>query len=234
MKALVLIPCCARKKESATNSPFSLPLEGLSDMRSELAARVWNTPWLLDRADNRRNLNGAMGTRTLALDLYAGKLYQPCRTALAEVALELHPSVRILIVSALYGLVRLDEGIKTYELQMSDQLLNGERIREYWQANGLSSILARYVEKIEIKFIWSLLPKIDYHAVFSDFWIRARDKSIECFRVDIPGVGQASGYLRGKWLGYIIKANPQYLLRDPDPLTYIPEVSARPFAYSKC
>lgn len=234
MRALVLIPCCSSKKESATKSQFSRALEGLSDMRYELAARVRDTPWLVDRADNRRNLDEAMGTKTLAMDLYAGKLYQPCRAALAEVASGLHPSVHILIVSALYGLVHLDEGIKTYELQMGDQLLNGERICAYWQTKGLSSILASYVEKMGINVVWSLLPKVDYHGVFSDFWLTAGDKSIDCFRVDIPGVGRASGCLRGKWLNHVIRASPGYLFRDPNPPLCIHEISERHFAYPRC
>jgi hypothetical protein len=234
MKALILIPCCNSKNESMPVSPFSLPIEGLSDMRNELAAMLRDTPWLINKPENKRTLVEGAGTKTLAMDLYNGRLYQPCRVALTEVASGRHPSVHILIVSAFYGLVRLDEGIKIYELQMSDKLSNGERISEYWQASGLSSILAQYVVRMGINVIWSLLPKIGYHTVFSDFWLTARDKSIDCFRVDIPGVGQASGCLRGKWVNYMIRLNPRYLLRDPDPPLDIPEVSTRPFAYPRC
>jgi hypothetical protein len=233
-KALVLIPCCENKKESIASGQYPSPLAGLADIRSELTRRVRNTPDLFNRPDNRRNLESMMETKTLAIDLYAGKLYQSCRMALSEVVSGLHPSICVLIVSALYGLVRLDEGINIYELKMSDRLLSGERICEYWQANGLSVTLARYIEDMGIGFIWSLLPKTDYHAVFSDLWPWAREKSIACFKVEIPGVRQASGCLRGKWLSYMISARYQYLLLDPVPPSHIPEVSKHGFIYDKC
>jgi cytoplasmic iron level regulating protein YaaA (DUF328/UPF0246 family) len=234
MMALILIPCSNNKKESTAASTYSLPIQGLSGMRSKLAAMVRDTPLLMNKSENKRTLVDGRGTITLATDLYNGRLYQPCRAALTEVASRRHPSIHILIVSAFYGLVRLDEGIKIYELQMGDELANGQRISAYWQENGLSSILMQYVSGMGINAIWSLLPKTGYHTVFSDFWLTARDKSIDCFRVDIPGVRQASGYLRGRWIDYMIRLNPRSLLRDPDPPSDIPDVSARPFAYPRC
>ena len=234
MKALILIPCCSSKKESMSVSAFSLPIEGLSDMRNELAAMVRDTPWLINKPENKRTLVEEAGSIALAMDIYNGRLYQSCRAALTEVASGRHPSVHILIVSAFYGLGQLDEGIKTYELQMSDKLSNGERVSEYWQASGISSILAKCVARMGINVIWSLLPKTGYHSVFSDFWLTARDKSIDCFRVDIPGVRQASGCLRGRWVDYMIRLNPRYLLRDPEPPLDIRDVSPRRFAYPRC
>lgn len=234
MKALILIPCSESKKESMPVSPFSLPIESLSDMRNELAAMVRDTPQLINKPENKKTLVDGAGSITLAMDLYNGRLYQSCRAALTKVASGRHPSVHILIVSAFYGLVRLDEGIKIYELQMGDKLSNGESISAYWQANGLSSILVQYVSRMGINVIWSLLPKTGYHTAFTDFWLTARDKSIDCFRVDIPGVGQASGYLRGRWVDYMIRLNPRYLLRNPEPPLDIPDVSPRPFAYPRC
>ena len=213
---------------------FSLPIEGLSEMRNELAAMVRDTPWLINKPKNKRTHVEGVGPITLAMDLYNGKLFKPCRAALTEVASGMHPSVHILIVSAFYGLVRLDESIKIYELQMGDKLSNGERVSEYWQAKGLSSILAQFVAMMRINVIWSLLPRSGYHTVFSDFWLTASDKSIDCFRVDIPGVRQASGYLRGRWVDYMIRLNPKYLLRDPEPPLDIPGVSPRHFDYPRC
>jgi cytoplasmic iron level regulating protein YaaA (DUF328/UPF0246 family) len=235
MKALILIPCSRSKKESIPVGPFSLPIEGLSDMRNELAAMVRETPQLINRPENKKTLVDGAGSITLAMDLYNGRLYQSRRTALTEVASGgRHLSVYILIVSAFYGLVRLDEGIKIYDLQMGDKLSNRQRVSEYWQANGLSSVLMQYVGRTGINIIWSLLPKTGYHSVFSDFWLTAGNKSIDCFRVDIQGVRQASGWFRGRWLNYMIRLNPLYLLRDPEPPLDIADISLRPFAYHRC
>jgi cytoplasmic iron level regulating protein YaaA (DUF328/UPF0246 family) len=218
MKALILIPCCDRKKESTSVSQSSLALEGLSHLRKDLVAMVKETHSLISKPENKNTLVDGMGNITLAVDLYDGKLYNACRAR---------------IVSALYGLVQLDEGIKIYNLQMGDKLSNGQKISEYWQAKGLSSILMQYALKTGTNVIWSLLPKVGYHKVFSNFWAEAREKSMDCFRVDIPGVRNASGYLRGAWIDYIIRKNSRYLLLDPPPPSAIP-ASNRPFAYPRC
>jgi len=233
-KALILIPCSQRKKELKSPGPFSLPIAGLTDKRNKLAAMVRATPWLVSRPENNRTLVEESETLTMAMDLYDGMLYTPCKAALKEVALGRHPSIDILIVSAFYGLVRLDEGLWIYELIMGDRLSNGQRISAYWQSTRLSSSLMQYVAGNGINIIWSLLPKKDYHEVFSDFWLEARHKSTDCFRVDIPGAGRASGCLRGKWLDYMIRFNQRHLLRDPYPPSDIPHISARPFSYPRC
>jgi hypothetical protein len=234
MKALVLIPCSASKRESTSSRPFAQPLEGLSELRKELAVMVRNTPTLINKSENSRNLLGGEALKTQARDLYVGRLYQPCRGVLKETAVAKNPSIHILIVSALYGLVRLDEGLVNYQLAMSAKLVNGKRVAKYWQASGLSSILTRYAKQEEIRFVWSLLPKSGYHYVFSEFWLASAKKSIECYRVDIPGLRQASGGVRGQWLEYIIRNNPKFLFRDPEPPTYFPEIPKYYFAYPRC
>jgi len=66
---------------------------------------------------------------TRAVDLYSGNFYRRARGTLLNLAdRKQELDVHVLIVSALYGLVKLDEGIKEYELTITDRLVNGMKV----------------------------------------------------------------------------------------------------------
>ena len=145
-----------------------------------------------------------------------GNFYQVAGNILRQILTGKYPSVHILIVSAFYGLVRLDERLKEYELQMGDRLQNGIKVYKFWQQAGLSQILQDYIFSNNISYVWSFLPDsmphFPYHRVFSNLWKALRNTQIQCYHVQVPGAGSGIGYIRAKWLVEILRANPNFLI----------------------
>ncbi len=236
-KALVLIPCC-KSKAAVFSEHWSPPLTGLQQARAELQERVCATEVLFDKDCNLSGILNSYAHLTRALDLYVGNFYNAAGTALEQVAAGNTAGVNVLIVSAFYGLVLLNEGIKRYELQMSDSLEDGTKIYRYWQKKGLADVLGDYVANNGITSVWSLLPNsmpsFPYQQVFNSFWKEAKDRGIDCYHVNVPGAGSSSGYQRAKWLNAVMECDPKLFLkgsRMPDKFSSIPGYT---FKYLNC
>ena len=202
-------------------------------MRPEYATEV-----LVQKDDNLSGILNPYSHLTRALDLYVGNFYYAAGSSLEQVAAGNIPSVDVLIVSAFYGIVLLNEGIKKYELQMSDRLQDGTKVYKYWQTNGLAHIMADYVDRHRINVVWSLLPNsmpsFPYQQVFKAFWKRSETAGIACYHVNVPGAGSSSGYQRAKWLKTVIELDPDLLLdrsRMPSRFDIIPDYT---FKYASC
>ena len=214
-RALILIPCCKTKTVNPTCQHLSQPLRGVEEMRSKLVDLLKVTPALREKPENKRGVLNPDAPITRAVDLYNGRFYKKTKKALLDILGEKYPHVRVLIVSALYGLVKLDEGIKEYELTMTDKLANGMKVYRFWQKEGLWRILLEYIRRNQITHIWSLLPdspQFPYHRVFRELWKILKNTPIKCIRVEVPGAGSATGCKRGKWLTHVIKDNPLHLI----------------------
>jgi len=113
----------------------------------------------------------------------------------------------MLIVSALYGLVKLNEGIKEYELTMTDRLVNGMKVYRFWQREGLWEILLEYIKENGINCVWSLLPssRYPYHQVFEELWRTLERTSVRCVHVKVSG--SAAGIKLAEWLKHMVE-NP--------------------------
>jgi len=214
-RALILIPCCKTKTVNPTCQHLSQPLYEVVEMRNKLIDLLKATPALREKPENKKGVLNPDAPITGAVDLYNGRFYKKTKKALLDILGEKYPHVRVLIVSALYGLVKLDEGIKEYELTMTDKLANRMKVYRFWQKEGLWRILLEYIHKNQITHIWSLLPgslQFPYHQVFLDLWKILKNTPIKCIRVEVPGAGSATGCKRGKWLTHVIKDNPLHLI----------------------
>jgi len=210
--ALILIPCC-REKRISDPGVEAPPIQGIVSLRESLIDHIIKTPELAKRAENQGGILNREAPRTPARELYCGNLFQACCQALFEK----HPSIHILVVSALYGLTRLGENLRQYELTMSDKLWDGRLIYRFWENTGLSGVLRQYVRDYDISCVWSLLPdtqEAPYHRVFRQFWLNP--DGAKCYRVKVfldngASAGQGCGRKRGEWLNQIISTNPALL-----------------------
>jgi len=145
-----------------------------------------------------------------AIDLYDGNFHRKVNDRLRSLKFK----DCVLIVSALYGLVKLDDYLKLYNLEIKDELestnKDKNRVYKFWKNSSLNDILYNYIESNNISTLWSLLP-IDYHNVFHKLWNDLRRRDIRCFHILIQNGGNATNYKRADWLnsfldnGYISK-----------------------------
>ena len=236
-RALILIPCCKTKNVYPTNNTLSAPLLGIDDLRNKLLKLLQATPSLREKPENQRGVLNPNAPLTRAIDLYAGPFYKKTKKVLLDVLHGKHPHIHVLIVSALYGLVKLDEGIKEYNLTMYDKLVNGIRVYRFWQREGLWKILLDYIHKNNITHIWSLLPsstQYSYHQVFEDLWRTLRNTPIKCIHVEVPEAGSGTGIKRAEWLVHIIEDNPLHLVHQPPPPQKLEQIPNYTFQYLPC
>jgi hypothetical protein len=171
--ALVLIPCCRRKNVT----PFqgqSQPIPNIQPLRTKLLQQIQHTPALANIPENQRGILNPNAPLTQSINLYVGNFYRVTGGSLHAIMAGQYPSIHVLIVSAFYGLAKLDEGLKEYELQMGDMLHSGIKVYQFWQRNNLWQILQNYINQNNITYVWSLLPdsppSFQYHRVFNGLW----------------------------------------------------------------
>ena len=236
-RALILIPCCKSKNVKAASNSLSPPLPGIADLRSKLLKLVEETPYLREKPENKRGILNPYAPLTRAVDLYVGRFYTKTKKILLDILDGKYPYIHVLIVSAFYGLVKLNEGIKEYELTMNDKLVNDMKVYKFWQENGLWKILLNYILRHKITHIWSLLPSSQgypYHQVFEELWEILRNNGIKCIHVKVPEAGSATGTKRAEWLIHIIENNPLYLIHQPPPLQELEQIPDHTFQYTTC
>jgi hypothetical protein len=237
-KALLLIPCCKQKKVVPFHGPpHGVP--GIQPLRNQLLYYIQNTQVLANRAENQRGILNICAPLTQAIDLYTGIFYRVAGKSLRAIVAGQYPSIHVLIVSAFYGLAKLDEGLKEYDLQMGDTLYTGIKVYQFWQQKRLWQILQNYIHQNNISFVWSLLPdslpSFPYHRVFSNLWEQLRNTQTQCFHVQVPGAGTGTGYKRAEWLVEILKTNPGYLVGQPSlPPNQFEGIPEYTFNYARC
>lgn len=165
-ETLLLFPCCAEKKTGGNtwhsdNARIAEYLstdayKGLLKARKELLYECCNNDrYSTGKCEKNKaitigpDFGGAdqTGKYLPALQRYAGSLYkadQNWRSAVTE-ALADENSPRLLIVSALYGLLHPQELIQDYNLQMSDS-----PAKRIW-SRSMPGLLADYVYRHDIK-----------------------------------------------------------------------------------
>lgn len=236
-RALVLIPCCKTKSVLFAHQALSHPLDGVLDLRSQLLQLIADTKDIADREENRNGILNEFASVSRALDLYSGNFYKIAGKHLSLCLGNSLQSVSILIVSALYGIVRLYEVLKTYDLTMTDRLNNGMRVGEYWRTMKLSQLVNKYVFQNSITHIWSLLPdspKYPYQQIFYELWASSKQLKLNCYHVRVPNAGSGTGIKRAEWLKEVLNENPNYLVAEPFPPCQFVHIPGFTYCYSAC
>ena len=204
-RALVLLPCSGTKRVRPTALSPAEPVAGIEAVRDHVWSALGSGP--------------EPGKTVPAIALYDGLMYVAADRALRAVATGKYPSVDVLIVSALYGLVRPAEPIADYDLTMGTTTDHGSRVYRLWQQHGIADVLARYVRDREITRVWSLLsssvPASPYQQAFQAFWETTR---VPSRHVRVRNAGMDILRKRGAWLDVTLRVMPEHLLEDrPDP-----------------
>jgi len=236
-KALILTPCCKDKQESAISfQRRSEPVRGTQPLRDQLLREIKLTPEIANRRENQDGILNPSSRLTKALDLYTGQFYKAAGDSLRKMAEGRYNTIDVLIISAIYGLVKLDEGLKKYEVKMGDALHNGIKIYKFWQQQKLGHILGKYIEEHAVTHVWSLLPdsmpETPYNRVLNQLWEELRNSRVECYWVKLtPSQGSGTSYKRGQWLKAVLErvldSTTKLLTGEPPPERFgeIPESS---------
>lgn len=104
--------------------------------------------------------------------------------------------IRLVIISALYGLLDGDDLIQKYDLAMDDKV-SGQRLYTWWKRHKLVEIVEEYLLACKPVTVHDLLP-INYLKALQP-WPPESIRRI-WKRLDCSGLGQGSNYHRGKYL----------------------------------
>jgi len=139
------------------SSPSS-DIPAIIELREELLELVKATPELANREENKNGVLNGCSRSVKALDLYDGNFLRRVRESLMSSEFKDH----ILIISALYGLVKLDECLKLYDLEIKDKLESKDKgknsVYKFWRKITLCNIPRKYIKSNNIGTVWSLLP----------------------------------------------------------------------------
>ncbi|MCX9011658.1 MAG: peroxide stress protein YaaA [Candidatus Methanoperedens sp.] len=235
--ALILIPC-SKQKNIVPVQGNAQPLPDTQLLRYQLLQLIQQTPNLVNRQENQRGILNIDAPVTQSINFYVGQFYRVAGNVLHEVLSGQYPSINVLIVSALYGLIELDENLSEYELQMGDRLNNGMKVYNFWQRVQLWQILQNYIIQNNITHVWSLLPDsmpdYPYHRIFNELWKQFRNTKTQCFHVQVPGAGTGTGYKRSEWLVETLNTNPDYLHGISSPPNQLRNIPGYEFRYETC
>lgn len=207
---LVLIACSNRKQEGGVPgyAPSKQLTQGLSpgsfdkllNLRSQVV-RESEKPLPVGPDLGMPGLQ-ALAQYMPAYQRYTGKVYEYGRVR------ELYPSqshIRLVIISALYGLLDGDDLIQEYNLKMDDKI-SGRRLYTWWKHHKLVDIVEEYILSCKPVMVHDLLP-INYQKALQP-WppesIRYLWKPLDC-----SGLGQGSSYRREEYLARLLSAQCQ-------------------------
>lgn len=125
-----------------------------------------------------------------AFQRYQGLIYVHSDTS------RLYPAFkgRLVIISALYGLLDGNDLIRDYELRMNDTLPTGIRVGTFWRQHELRDILLELISRVDVDEVHDLLSE-QYREALRP-WPDSKIKN--CRVYDYPGMGQGSSFARAK------------------------------------
>lgn len=196
---LVLLACSNRKQSGGI--PNYMPSKQLEHaLSTESFDRLMNARAELVRSTSKKIPIGPdagipssqVVTQYLpAYQRYTGIVYEQGRVR------ELYPgqsNIRLVIISALYGLLDGDDSIQEYNLKMDD-MMSGQRLCTWWKRQGLGKIVEEYIHYCSPAAIHDLLP-INYRKALCPW---PPPSLCDCMKEYIyPGQGQGSNYRRAE------------------------------------
>lgn len=192
MMRVIIIPCSGRKHEGGAAAPRS-------HVRPQVDAEAWDALCgaRAELATIRRVEPGAdlddCSSRTPALkaawERYDGNLYRKARLGSGDVA---RPDLRILIVSALYGVIDARDSIRLYNLRMTDRLPDGTRVSRFWRARGLGEVVRGLLTRAAPDEVHDFLS-LSYRDAVRDITGRYR-----YIRYEYPRLGNGADHHRGE------------------------------------
>lgn len=113
------------------------------------------------------------------------------------------PTVEVVIVSALRGLVASRDPIPTYRLSMAESTPPFGKMNRWWRGAELPHILAEYLLALRPKTVVDLLS-LEYRESVTGYASRLAGMTVK--PVDFPGMGRASQPRRGEKVAEILRS----------------------------
>lgn len=204
---MILIPCSDKKTPGGTSvydastSIYSmLPpelRERLLACRAELAALA-GLPLGPDFGNNQRPAIEYLP----ACERYRGKLYRAANITIDDI--KRWPEKRVVIMSALYGMLLPEEMIRDYDLSMSTGLVSGIRASTWWRRHRLGEIVSQVAKHLNATNTYDLLSE-DYRSALSP-WPRS-GYAPNYKKPEFGKLGQGINFYRGRDLRRVLTEN---------------------------
>jgi len=210
-KLLILIPCCGKKTKHGTsgyqkNSPHTIFFYLSKDMGERLrmlrkqVALAFNEP---PGPDVGFDVDNPQIKYLEAYKRYCGNLYRKISSDSWD-KLKQNPKIRLIIVSALYGLLNYNEPIRYYNRSMKDHITPRRLLKTWWKKHALTDILLNYIRLNEIEVVHDFLSQ-DYRDVLADLHLRCKFIGVLYFAHNYPGLGSGSDFRRGSDVNELIQ-----------------------------
>ena len=206
---LILSPCCHKKKRGGT---FAYSEESciVQNLSCESAMKLLELRKMVGTAfDDKHGPDLAFGITEPQIEYleacrrYAGHLYSEI-SAESWKKISHTPELKLVIVSALYGLVNFNELIRYYNRTMKDHILHGRLLKTWWKQQGLSSIILDYVVQNKVKKVHDFLST-DYSQAATNLDSGLNGLGVNYFHHSYAGLGSGSDYHRGRDINALIQ-----------------------------
>ena len=204
MMELILIACCKTKRKGGVKEYSTSPLaDFLSEesLQTLLNSRkvIANRLGLPEGPDLGSELQDPLLEYLPAYQRYNGIIYR--ENDLNSVIPKMSTK-RVIIISALYGVLDAKELIRDYELKMDSNLPGHVRVMTWWKHHGLGEIVSEIVCHKEFDQVHELLP-LPYRSALDPWPPACRERNI--IQYDYPGQGSGSIWRRAEELEKILR-----------------------------
>jgi cytoplasmic iron level regulating protein YaaA (DUF328/UPF0246 family) len=215
-RTLILVPCCLRKKPDDTGDTGDTPDYDRRFCITNYLSKDKAKKLMELRRLVARNLEAGpdIGSETLqatqvrymrAYERYRGQLYSKISRESWE-KLNGHSDLSLIIVSALYGILRHDEFIRNYDRKMTDKI-EGRQLKTWWKNKGLCDILLDYVKRNKIEVVHDFLSE-DYSEAIKPFQSKIKELGLRYEYHKLSEFGSGSNYYRGEEVNELIQTFP--------------------------
>jgi len=189
---LILVSCSAKK------APGGQPLHPPSRLKNSLSPAAYKQ--LLSARKELKAILQEASDHTLGIDQAGENKYQPAYQRyqgfiyLFSDFYHLFPKFdgRVLILSAMYGLLDAGDYLRNYNLRMADSLPSGLRVDTFWKQHGLRDIVVECIARAGADEVHDLLPE-KYRSMLGPW----PDPKIAAYKpYTFPATGQGSGFER--------------------------------------
>ncbi|MCK4232926.1 peroxide stress protein YaaA, partial [candidate division WOR-3 bacterium] len=164
-KVLILIPCCRSKQSGGIteyNSSSSILNYLTSSARKQLLSlrRELFEYFSFPLGQDVESPDDSTITYIEAYRRYTGKIYRQICAGSWQRLREIR-NLDLVIISALFGLLRYDELIRYYNVNMNDKV-GDQAVKAWWRENDLYKILKYYINTNNISEVHNVLSN-DYN-----------------------------------------------------------------------
>lgn len=181
----ILIACCGKKRIGGSSYFSGSPVDSrLMEYRLELAKILKLSP---GRDVGDINHDSSL-TFMSAISRYHGNLYRAARLPNSAKNFK----GKLIIISALYGVIDMNDPVREYQVTMKQRLPTGETIAQWWRKRSLGDIVANKL--IGAPLVHNFLS-LDYQFAVDGQGMKSMSSNIRLY--NYSKLGSGSNYYRG-------------------------------------